>query len=160
MIYDYEVISSDDMIVDTGFQDPDEEEEVAEENEEEEEVSTTPANTFRTEIEKFNMCKDTIWDLSRLEIPVRRYKAILNMPEMEKTYVRKLVSAFSIVLFQRIEEAWLTEDEINSLTKEFNNFLVILKLVRDDDNECEQNLSNYYMSKFRKSLIEYNLTTD
>jgi len=54
----------------------------------------------------------------------------------------------------------LSEEEINDLTKEFNNFLVILKLVRDDDNECEQNLSNYYMSKFRKSLIEYNLATE
>jgi hypothetical protein len=82
------------------------------------------------------------------------------MPELETNYVRKLVSAFSIVLFQRIESAWLSEQEINDIADEFNNFLVILKLVRDDGNECEQNLSNYYMSKFRKSLIEYNLVTN
>jgi len=27
------------------------------------------------------------------------------MPELEKSYVKKLVSAFSIVLFERIEDA-------------------------------------------------------
>jgi len=40
-----------------------------------------------------------------MDIPVRKYKARIQMPEMEKTYVRKLVSAFSIVLFERIESA-------------------------------------------------------
>ncbi len=153
--YTNQTINSGNMIVNIWFN-----QEEAESEEEEEIVETKPANTFRTEIDKFNQCKETIWDFSTMEIPVRKYKAILQMPEMEKTYVRKLVSAFSIVLFERIENAWLSEEEINDLTKEFNNFLVILKLVRDNDNECGQNLSNYYMSKFRKSLIEYNLATE
>ena len=103
------------------------------------------------------MCKNTIKDITILEIPARRYKARIEMPDLEKSYVRKLVSAFSIVLFDRIEKAWLTEDEINDITKDFNQFLIILKLVRDDDNSCEQNLSNYYMSKFRNNLLKYGL---
>ena len=157
--YTHQAINSGNMMVSLWFNQEEVEDENIEENEEEV-VETRPATTFRTEIDKFNQCKETIWDFSTMDIPVRKYKARLQMPEMEKTYVRKLVSAFSIVLFERIESAWLTEEEINDLTKEFNNFLVILKLVRDNDNECEQNLSNYYMSKFRKSLIEYNLATE
>jgi hypothetical protein len=51
------------------------------------------------------MCKDSLINMSVLEIPVRAYKVELNMPELETNYVRKLVSAFSIVLFQRIESA-------------------------------------------------------
>jgi hypothetical protein len=123
-------------------------------------VEVGPVEKFRSEINKFNACKEDIWETSTLEIPVRQYKAAIEMPELEKSYVRKLVSAFSIVLFDRIDDAWLNETEITDLTQEFNNFLVILKLVKDDDNQCEQNLSNYYMSKFRKSLIEYNLITE
>lgn len=157
IIYDYEVISSDDMIVDTWFQNPEDDDTTESTGTV---ISTSPANTFKTEIEKFKMCKESLTNTTTLEIPVRKYKARLEMPELEKSYVRKLVSAFSIVLFERIAEAWLSEEEINDLTKEFNNFLVILKLVRDDENQCEQNLSNYYMSKFRKSLVEYNLATD
>jgi len=82
------------------------------------------------------------------------------MPELEKSYVKKVVSAFSIVLFDRMEEARLTNQEVDEITKEFNNFLVILKLVKDNDNECEQNLSNYYMSKFKKTLKKYEITVE
>ena len=159
-IYDYEVISSDDMIVDTWFENPESTGTVATWTVSTGTVVNSPANTFREEINKFKTCKDSLGNTTILEIPVRRYKARLEMPELEKSYVRKLVSAFSIVLFDRIAEAWLNEEEIEDLTKEFNNFLVILKLVKDNENECEQNLSNYYMSKFRDSLVKYNLTVD
>ena len=103
------------------------------------------------------MCKNTIQDISVLEIPVRRYKVRIEMPSLEKNYVKKLVSAFSIVLFDRIDKSNLSQEQINAITKDFNQFLIILKLVRDDDNSCEQNLSNYYMSKFRNNLIKYHL---
>jgi hypothetical protein len=38
------------------------------------------------------------------------------MPEFSKSYVRKLVSAFSIVLFERIDQAGLSENEIDKIT--------------------------------------------
>ena len=154
------VINSEDMIVDTGFST------WANTTVETWDVNTwaistwstsTPATTFLWEINKFKMCKDSLLNITTLEIPVRKYKAKIEMPELETTYVRKLVSAFSIVLFDRIEKGWLNKHEIDEVTKEFNNFLVIIKLVRDDSNNCEQNLSNYYMSKFRDSLVEYSL---
>ncbi len=160
IIYSNKTINSWEMIVDTWFQETQIESDTDTWAVDETTVSTSPANTFRTEIEKFKTCKDSLNNMTILEVPVRRYKVRLEMPELETSYVRKLVSAFSIVLFERIENAWLTEQEVQDITKEFNNFLVILKLVRDDWNECEQNLSNYYMSKFRKSLIEYNLAVN
>ena len=123
-------------------------------------ISTSIADTFRAEIEKFNICKAEIDDFNEIEIPVRKYNVILEMPELEKSYVKKVVSAFSIVLFDRMEEARLTNQEVDEITKEFNNFLVILKLVKDNDNECEQNLSNYYMSKFKKTLKKYEITVE
>ncbi len=118
------------------------------------------AETLLVEIEKFKLCKNWISNLTNMDIPVWSYFAAVKMPELEKSYVRKLVSAFSIVLFERVEQAWLSRESIDKITADFNDFLVILKLVQDDDNQCEQNLSNYYMSKFRNNLIKYNLTVN
>jgi hypothetical protein len=35
--------------------------------------------------------------------------------------------------------------------------LVILKLIRDDDNYCKQNLSNYHLTQFQESLELYDI---
>jgi hypothetical protein len=51
---------------------------------------------------------------------------------------------------QNIEESNLSEKQIEELIMRLNNIFVIIKLVRDDDNTCEQNLSNYYIGQFRK----------
>jgi hypothetical protein len=51
-----------------------------------------------------------------MEIPVRGYETIVKMPEFSKSYVRKLVSAFSIVLFERIDQAGLSNNEIDKIT--------------------------------------------
>lgn len=118
------------------------------------------ANTLRAEIERFNACTETIAKFNTINMPIWSHMASIKMPELEKAYVRKLVSAFSIVLFERVESAWLDKAAIDKVTQEFNDFLIILKLVRDDDNQCEQNLSNYYMSKFRNTLGKYDLTTE
>ncbi len=117
-------------------------------------------DSLLVEIDKFNSCKNWIPKFNSVNIPIWLYYAKVKMPELEKSYIRKLVSAFSIVLFERVENAWLDKEVIDKITEEFNDFLVILKLVQDDDNECEQNLSNYYMSKFRSNLIKYNLAEE
>jgi hypothetical protein len=109
------------------------------------------------EIDKFNSCKQWIPKFTNINIPIGLYHTQIKMPELEKSYVKKLVSAFSIVLFERIEDAWLNKEIVEKITEEFNDFLVILKLVQDDDNQCEQSLSNYYMSRFKNNLIKYNL---
>jgi hypothetical protein len=149
LIFNYEDISSGNMLVGLWFS-----------NSWYTNTGNVFANTLRDEIERFNSCTESIGNFTDISVPIGSYTASVKMPELGKSYVRKLVSAFSIVLFERVGNAWLNEDAITKVTEEFNDFLIILKLVRDDDNECEQNLSNYYMSKFRNTLKKYNLTTE
>lgn len=145
--YDYQNISWSDMLVGIWF-------------ESKKPNSWSILDGLLVEIDKFNSCKQWIPKFNTINIPVWSHYAKINMPELEQFYIRKLVSAFSIVLFERIESAWLDKNIIDKITEEFNDFLVILKLVQDDNNECEQNLSNYYMSKFRSNLIKYNLAEE
>ncbi|HRU50437.1 MAG TPA: hypothetical protein P5155_02930 [Candidatus Absconditabacterales bacterium] len=147
IIYDYQNISGSNMLVGVGFEDR-------------KLNSGSILDSLLVEIDKFNSCKNGIPKFNSVNIPIGLYYAKVKMPELEKSYIRKLVSAFSIVLFERVENAGLDKEVIDKITEEFNDFLVILKLVQDDDNECEQNLSNYYMSKFRSNLIKYNLAEE
>ncbi len=147
IIYDYQNISGSNMLVGVWFEDR-------------KLNSWSILDSLLVEIDKFNSCKNWIPKFNSVNIPIWLYYAKVKMPELEKSYIRKLVSAFSIVLFERVENAWLDKEVIDKITEEFNDFLVILKLVQDDDNECEQNLSNYYMSKFRSNLIKYNLAEE
>ncbi len=147
IIYNYQNISGSNMLVGVWFEDR-------------KLNSWSILDSLLVEIDKFNSCKNWIPKFNSVNIPIWLYYAKVKMPELEKSYIRKLVSAFSIVLFERVENAWLDKEVIDKITEEFNDFLVILKLVQDDDNECEQNLSNYYMSKFRSNLIKYNLAEE
>jgi len=148
--YTYDNIGSGEMLVSLWFNTWD--------------INTGDINTWSMiqkiieEIEKFKACRESITDLNNINIPIRSYSAAVKMPEFDKSYVKKLVSAFSIVLFDRVGKVWLNQSEINIITSEFNDFLIILKLIQDDENQCEQNLSNHYMSKFKNTLEKYNLT--
>ena len=51
----------------------------------------------------------------------------------------------------------ITDEDINLITRKFNNFLVILKLVRDDENKCRQSLSNYHILQFQRTMEEFNI---
>ena len=80
------------------------------------------------------------------------------MPEFKKSYVKKIVDAFSLIVLNKVEKnKELSKTEISDITKKFDDFLVVLKLMRDDDNSCKQNLSNYHISQFTRMLSEYNL---
>lgn len=80
------------------------------------------------------------------------------MPKFKKSQIKTLVNAFTLYVLDRIKNnASMTSDEISEVTKKFNSFLVVLKLIRDDDNTCKQNLSNYHISQFKSVLREYNL---
>jgi hypothetical protein len=53
----------------------------------------------------------------------------------------------------------MTQKDVEALTSDFNEYLVVLKLLRDDEWVCKQNLSNYYTSKFMNGLMKYDLAT-
>jgi len=80
------------------------------------------------------------------------------MPEFNKDYVKKIVNAFSLLILDKVEKnKTLTKTEVTEITDKFDNFLIVLKLIRDDDNVCKQNLSNYHISQFKRALDEYGI---
>ncbi|MEI7562602.1 MAG: hypothetical protein WCJ39_02570 [bacterium] len=110
---------------------------------------------LKNEIAKFTACKNS---LSYTEIPLQISKNmyILHLPDFKKSYVKKVVDAFSLLVLNQVEKSReLSPTEINDITKKFDDFLVILKLMRDDDNACKQNLSNYHITQFKRMLSEY-----
>jgi hypothetical protein len=83
------------------------------------------------------------------------------MPMFQKSQMKTLVNAFTLFVLDKVKHNYaMNSDNIAEITKKFDNFLIILKLLRDDDNSCKQNLSNYHISQFRKALEEYKLTVE
>lgn len=80
------------------------------------------------------------------------------MPEFTKDYVKKIVNAFTLLILDKVEKnKRLTKAEVTEITDKFDNFLIVLKLIRDNDNVCKQNLSNYHISQFKRALDEYGI---
>ena len=118
---------------------------------------STLAVILKAEVEKFNMCKDAL-SYTPIELSVRNNTFSLHMPMFEKSQMKTLVNAFTLFVLDKVKRNYsMTSDDISEITKKFDNFLIILKLLRDDDNECKQNLSNYHITQFKKTLEEYNL---
>ncbi len=115
--------------------------------------------SLKQEISKFNQCKSTLtYRPISLDIGKNTFK--LNMPNFQKDDTKKLVNAFSSVMVRKINTVHsLSQSEIDDITKTYNNFLIVLKLVRDDGNECKQNLGNYYMGLFKSTMENYGITS-
>jgi len=58
----------------------------------------------------------------------------------------------------KLKKQDLTKSDLDDIINRFDSFLVILKLVRDDENQCKQNLSNYHIRSFQKTLEEYKIS--
>ena len=75
--------------------------------------------------------------------------------------MKTLVNAFTLFVLDEIKKDYtISKDDIDDITKKFDDFLVILKLIRDDDNVCKQNLSNYHIGHFQKALEEYKISLE
>jgi hypothetical protein len=112
---------------------------------------------LKAEVEKFNTCKDAL-SYTPIELSVRDTMFSLHMPMFEKTQMKTLVNAFTLFVLDKVKHNYsMSSGDIDEITKKFDNFLIVLKLLRDDDNSCKQNLSNYHISQFRRALQEYNL---
>lgn len=114
-------------------------------------------NVLKAEVEKFNACKNAL-SYTPVELEIRRTKFTLQMPIFKKSQVKTLVNAFTLYVLNEIKGDYTIEKtDIDEITKKFDSFLIILKLLRDDDNTCKQNLSNYHISQFKTILHEYDL---
>jgi len=120
----------------------------------------TLAVILKAEVEKFNTCKQTL-SYTPIELKVRNVKFVIQMPLFKKSQVKTLVNAFTLFVLDKIKHNYgITSTEITEITKKFDSFLVVLKLLRDDDNACKQNLSNYHISQFKRALEEYKITLE
>jgi hypothetical protein len=118
------------------------------------------ADVLRREVEKFNTCKNSL-SYTPVDIDVRDTTFTLHMPMFQKTQMKTLVNAFTLFVLDKVKHNYaMTSGNIAEMTKKFDNFLIILKLLRDDDNSCKQNLSNYHVSQFQNALNEYNITLE
>ena len=114
-------------------------------------------NVLKEEINKFNTCKSGL-EYTGIALNINKNVYILHMPEFNKDYVKKVVNAFSLLILDKVEKnKKLTKTEVTEITDKFDNFLIVLKLIRDDDNVCKQNLSNYHISQFKRALDEYGI---
>lgn len=113
---------------------------------------------LKAEVGKFNTCKNAL-SYTPIELTIRNNVFTLQMPMFKKSQVKTLVNAFTLFVLDKIKkDSTISSSDITEITKKFDNFLIILKLLRDDDNTCKQNLSNYHISQFKKALEEYKLT--
>ncbi|MEI7919919.1 MAG: hypothetical protein WCH65_07315 [bacterium] len=116
------------------------------------------AVVLKAEVGKFNACKNAL-TYSPVELTINKTTFVLQMPTFKKSQVKTLVNAFTLFILDKVKNNHtITDDEVTEVTKKFDNFLVVLKLLRDDDNTCKQNLSNYHVSQFKRTLQEYNIS--
>jgi hypothetical protein len=112
---------------------------------------------MREEVTKFNQCKSAL-SYTPVTLTIERKDYILQMPDFRKSDVKTIVNAFALFILDKIEKnGTLTDGEITEITRKFNNFLIVLKLIRDDDNACKQNLSNYHITQFVSVMNEYKI---
>jgi len=115
---------------------------------------------LKAEVEKFNACKNAI-SYTPVELEVRRNSFILQMPRFQKSQVKTLVNAFTLFILDKVKHDYkISKVDIDDITKKFDSFLIILKLIRDDDNGCKQNLSNYHIIQFKSALEEYKISLE
>lgn len=120
----------------------------------------TLTNILKTEVEKYSTCKDAI-NYTPVELEIRRSVYTLQMPDFQKSQVKVLVNAFTLFVLDKIKHNYtITKSDIDEITKKFNSFLIVLKLLRDDDNTCKQNLSNYHVGQFKNVLEEFKIELD
>jgi hypothetical protein len=115
------------------------------------------ASTLKVEVDKFNACKNAL-TYTPVELKVRNTSFMIQMPDFKKSEVKTLVNAFTLFILDKIKNNYaITSDDMTEITKKFDKFLIILKLLRDDDDTCKQNLSNYHIIQFKDALEEYNI---
>ncbi|MFZ2719034.1 MAG: hypothetical protein WAZ12_04550, partial [Candidatus Absconditicoccaceae bacterium] len=122
-------------------------------------TGSTIATVIKQEINKFNNCKSDI-KITNINIKVNNQDIKLNMPNFDKSDIRKIVNSFTIVIMDKLQKSTLTKSDLDDIVNRFDDFLIILKLVRDDDNQCKQNLSNYHIRLFQKTLEEYKISIE
>ena len=111
---------------------------------------------LKNQINNFDTCSKDI-TFKKLNLPIKWTTWRVEIPEYDDSNINKLTNAFTIVLVERLKWKELSQDVIDEIFEDLNKFLIVVKLVKDDNNTCKQNMSQYYINRFKKALIKYNL---
>lgn len=76
---------------------------------------------------------------------------------MDKASSKTIVQAFSLLLINKLKDADLSAGTMEEVVNRVNNFFIILKLLRDDEGSCQQNMSAYYINQFEKIMQDTEL---
>jgi len=126
---------------------------------EEEIVDNETGSTFGIfihEVKKFNECRD-ILEYSSTEFSMNWFEVSLTIPNLESEYYKKFVNLLTLLIVNNIEEKNLSEKQVEFIMNKYENFLIVLKLLKDSDSICEQNLSNYHISQLQFALEKYGI---
>lgn len=107
---------------------------------------------LQNEISKFQSCKAAI-NFTNQTIPVGNKNITIKIPTITSNSVKQTMLTFLLLFTNKVKEkTTLSQAELNIVADAVNNFLVVIKLVDDDNNNCEQKMSTYYLSQFEQLM--------
>ena len=107
---------------------------------------------LQNEINKFQVCKAAI-TFTNQTIPVGNKSVVIKIPTITSNSVKQTMLTFLLLFTNKVQEkTTLSQAELNIVADAVNNFLVVIKLVDDDENYCEQKMSTYYLSQFEQLM--------
>ena len=107
---------------------------------------------LQNEINKFQTCKSAI-TFTNQTIPVGTKSVTIKIPTISNNGVKQTMLTFLLLFTNKVQEKTaLSQTELNTVAEAVNNFLVVIKLVDDDNNNCEQKMSTYYLSQFEQLM--------
>lgn len=118
-----------------------------------EEDALTIRDILKQELQKFQGCRNTL-TITTIPREIKNKSYDVKIPSFNKNNLKLIVNTFTAVLIENIEESDLSDKQIEEVIMRLNNMFVVVKLVRDNNNTCEQNLSNYYIGQFRKIVSD------
>jgi hypothetical protein len=111
---------------------------------------------LQNEINKFQACRAAI-TFTNHTIPVGTKSIVIRKPTITKPSVNQIMWAFLVLFTNKIKDRTeLSQAELNIVADAVNNFLIVIKLVDDDDSSCEQKMSTYYLSQFEQIMTNLN----
>ena len=120
---------------------------------------TWDEQALREKLNSFDKCSENI-KFKNIKLPIDWMTWKLIIPNYTNSSINQMTNAFTTLLVKRIEGKAFSQRDLNEIFEDLNNFLIVVKLVKDDANECKQNMSQYYINKFKKTLIKYKLVNN
>ena len=111
---------------------------------------------LKDKLNSFDKCSEDI-KFTRMNLPIDWMTWKLVMPSFSNSSINQMTNAFTTLLVKRIDGKAFSQKDLDEIFEDLNNFLIVVKLVKDDNNACKQNMSQYYINRFKKTLIKYKL---